>query len=127
MTKLYVCSHKQYGVSCHSKTCLHNKPHTQNSTCIRNDACGRCHGHFTPTNIKINAKHCGYAGMILLISAYFAINANMIQINSYEYQICNLLAGILLFIGAIGNKPFMILNAFWSIVAIWQIVRLVVK
>ncbi len=123
--KQYICNHKSAGESCHSETCRHNKPHTLNySICMRNDPCGRCHGHFTPTNIKINKVYCGYAGMILLISAYFAINANMIQINSYEYQICNSLAGILLFIGAIGNKPFMILNAFWSIVAIWQIIRM---
>jgi len=125
--QLYICNHKNGGLDCHSAECQHNTPHKQQPLCNHNDICGPCHQYFKETVIKINAKICGYVGIALIALAYFLLNFKIVEINSYEYQICNLLAGILLYINAIGNKPFMLLEVFWSIVAIYQIIRMAVN
>ena len=72
------------------------------------------------------SKISGYFGMILLILSYILLNFSVIDILSYTYQISNLVAAILLIISAWENKPIVILNIFWSGVALIQIIKLLV-
>lgn len=78
------------------------------------------------TNNNIS-KICGYIGSFLLIIAYIFANFGWIGIMSYEYQLTNLIAAILLIISAWDNKPIVILNIFWSGVALVQIIKLMVR
>ncbi|MGV8969716.1 MAG: CBU_0592 family membrane protein [Microbacteriaceae bacterium] len=70
----------------------------------------------------------GWVGAAAILLGYFLFSVGKIA-NGYPYQWINLTGAVLLMINAyVGeNWPFVILNAVWSVTAVFSLVRLASK
>lgn len=127
---------------CIIEDCNHRKIHIEDGRCL-NEAfiCPMCEkvsfvanviAHFKALTLKTIqctilqniTQIIGYLGCLLLILAYILLNFSVVVINGYTYQIMNLIAAILLIISSWENKPIVVLNIFWSAIALYQILKI---
>jgi len=68
----------------------------------------------------------GWLGAILLLLGYFLTSRSYLEINSLKYQLLNLIGALSLVIYSCYYEayPFILINAFWSIISIFQLVKI---
>jgi hypothetical protein len=61
----------------------------------------------------------GYAGMVLILLAFYLISAGKVEGNSRAYQVINLFGGVGILINAyyFNAMPSVVLNAIWIVIA----------
>jgi|WetSurMetagenome_2_1015567.scaffolds.fasta_scaffold65632_2 hypothetical protein len=69
----------------------------------------------------------GWLGMFLIILAYLLLSLKKLKFNSVPYNLLNLFGGIGMLINAFYTRfwPVVILNIFWSGIAIFSIYKII--
>jgi chromate transport protein ChrA len=70
----------------------------------------------------------GWYGPVALILAYALVNFDAIKADSYVFQLLNLTGAIAIIVISAAKRVYqsVVLNIFWSIIAIVALVRLVI-
>lgn len=65
----------------------------------------------------------GISGAFLLLAAFTLLQFKKVKQDSYTYQLMNFFGGSLLVVYGIliHGYPFVVLNGFWAIVALWEL------
>ena len=71
----------------------------------------------------------GWLGMILIILAYYLLSTERLKSNQKTYHLLNGLGGVFTVISAfyIGFWPSVVLNVFWTLVAVFAITKIIQK
>ena len=67
----------------------------------------------------------GWAGMVLIILAYYLLSTRKVSASSKAFNLINLFGGVFIIASALptGLWPVVVLNAFWVIIALWALRR----
>ncbi len=68
----------------------------------------------------------GWVGLTLLLLAHFLLSIEKLKSYSYKYHIINFIGAFLIVLHAymIKSYPIMVLNLFWGIISIGEILQL---
>lgn len=75
------------------------------------------------------AEVVGWYGTIAIVSAYFLVSFEVVNADSWQFQLLNLTgaAGIIIISALKGVRQSVVLNAFWAAIALLALVRLLVQ
>lgn len=74
-------------------------------------------------------NYLGWYGVLAILLAYLMVNVNLLSVHSLGYQLLNLTGAIGIIAEALSKKDVQpaVLNVIWGAIAIFAIVRLVIK
>lgn len=75
--------------------------------------------------VEIVIEVVGWVGAAAILAGYFLFSIGRIK-NGYRYQVINLVGASALLVNALANQswPFVILNAVWSVTAVYALISL---
>ncbi len=84
------------------------------------------HMYFHKKTRSLFANVIGWYGVTAILMAYILLNADIVQVRDYSYQLLNLTGAIGLLLVSAYHKDYQpaILNLIWAIIACAALVRL---
>jgi hypothetical protein len=76
-------------------------------------------------NMKLLIETIGWIGSVLVIGAYAMNSYQKIKSDSLQFQLMNLIGGVLLIINSVYKEayPFTFINSVWVVIAIGSLIK----